>query len=490
MIVRRWLPDCLRSAILGVALISITLASVWVWLSPAVAFYLAPLRAWELLIGAVLSQRYLPAIEGRVLRNLASLAGLLLVLVPSLVYTEQTPFPGLAALPPCVGAALIIAAGEVGTSLVGRFLSWYPVVFVGMISYSLYLWHWPILVFQRTNHMLLDAPKESSQAKLAVLAVSLLVATLSWSFIETPFRTGRLRPNRQTLFILSGSAFALVALMSAGIIASNGISSRFTGEALAVSRYLGFDPTVAYRENQCFLDIESNFSQYDHETCLKQGDTHKQLLLLGDSHGAQMYPGLSAVFPNVDISEATVAQCRPFVTPEAHSRTNCVKMAQYIYGDYLLHHHFDAVLLCGRWTEKEIPDLEHTVAWIKQHGMEVVVFGPNIEYDLPLPRIMALSLRDGKPSGVLSHQSIQPEILDQKLGPLVRYHWGAHYISIYEDLCSQGSASDRGQVQNKPLDCPMTTEAKVPLLFDTDHLTPEGSKSFATVIRERNQLPN
>jgi peptidoglycan/LPS O-acetylase OafA/YrhL len=151
ILIRRFFPRRLKEAILCIAAVSLLAAVITMQHDATAAFFFAPLRAWELLIGTTISQHYVPAIRSAISRNIASAGGFLLILVPAIAYTSATPFPGLAAIPPCLGAALIIASGELGSSFVGRILSCRPVVFVGLISYSLYLWHWPILVFQDTN---------------------------------------------------------------------------------------------------------------------------------------------------------------------------------------------------------------------------------------------------------------------------------------------------------------------------------------------------
>ena len=140
MLIRRYFPQRMRAIICGLALASFFAAAFIVRRDPTMAFFFAPLRAWELLLGTIISQRYLPSLTGSTLRNAASVTGLLLILIPGHYYTETTRFPGVSALPPCLGAALIIAAGETGSSVVGAMLSWRPIVFLGWISYSLYLW--------------------------------------------------------------------------------------------------------------------------------------------------------------------------------------------------------------------------------------------------------------------------------------------------------------------------------------------------------------
>ena len=93
---------------------------------------------------------------------------ILLILVPGFKYDDLTMFPGLTALPPCLGAAMIIAAGETGPSLVGRLLAWRPIAFIGLISYSLYLWHWPIIVFQDAGGMVMHGAILTRPIKIAV----------------------------------------------------------------------------------------------------------------------------------------------------------------------------------------------------------------------------------------------------------------------------------------------------------------------------------
>src|SRR5215475_11985539 len=95
-----------------------------------------------------------------------------MILLAVFAYKHSTPFPGLAALLPCVGAALIIQAGEAGPTLIGKLLSWRPFVFIGLISYSLYLWHWPVILFQRSDSMLSTISPASTRMTLIVLSIA------------------------------------------------------------------------------------------------------------------------------------------------------------------------------------------------------------------------------------------------------------------------------------------------------------------------------
>ena len=493
VLVRKWFPRRLQAAIWTLTSVTFVLACVGVWRDPIAAFFFAPLRAWELLIGTILSQRYLPKIEGAIQRNLAALAGLLLIFVPALLYSPQTPFPGIAALPPCLGAALLIAAGESGGSIVGSILSWRPVTFIGLISYSLYLWHWPILVFQTTSSALLHVPQFDRKAKLAVFIVSLIVATLSWRFVETPFRKGRFRPGRRTLAYMTVVSLIVLTLAGGSIVWDHGMPSRFPPDALLVSNFSSYDPTVAFRQGDCFIvDPPNTFDDFRPQTCLADDRTRKHYLLLGDSHAAHLYAGLVAEFPEINFSQATHSGCKSVVPDsfETESDTDdCTRMAQFIYGDYLLHHHIDTILLAGRWTPPDLPVLEKDVQWFQQHNLKVVVFGPVMEFDAPLPRILATSLRDHAPQDLDRHILPDSQDYDKVLAPIVRNTLGVPYISAFEDLChSQVEMEAKSQPETRS-GCPLYAAPGVPMLFDTDHFTKAGSILYASIIRSRNQLP-
>ncbi|MGO8814900.1 MAG: acyltransferase family protein [Terriglobia bacterium] len=488
--VRRWCSNRLRLAIWSITILTFGLACVCVYRDPNAAFYFAPLRAWELLVGTIISQHYVPAIKGKWVRNLAATSGLLLILVPSLLYTGTTHFPGLAALPPCAGAALLIAAGETGDSLVGLLLSWRPIVFIGLISYSLYLWHWPIIIFLEENYIHLDSGSPK-QFKLAVLLASLIAGTLSWLLVERPFRRGRFRPGRRALFLATGVATVLIAAIGVFMVASQGFSSRFPHEALDVDRFSKGDYGTAFRQaNACFLDPRfAPFDQFNKAACLSEDPDRKHELLVGDSHAAHLYPGLRFVFPELNISEAATAGCLPLLTQPPGTAYCDGSMWKYIYSDYLIHHHVDAILIAGRWHEADFPELGRTVAWIRQQGIDVIVFGPVPEFDVPLPRLLTLSLRERNPAMIDRHRRTEPVQTDKELAELARGQWKVRYISAYEDLCAANVKTEAAAPLHTNSGCPVFAAPGVPFLFDSNHFTTEGSIFYARTMREHNQLP-
>ena len=476
VLVRRFFPHKLKLAIIGIALLSLVAAIFTVAHDPVAAFFFAPLRAWELLIGAIISQRYVPDIRGALARNVASAGGALLILIPAIRFDESTPFPGLAAIPPCLGAAFIIAAGETGTSLVGRVLSWRPVVFIGLISYSLYLWHWPLLVFQRTNS-LLDFPPGWSlhKTELATFAIMIVIATLSWALIERPFRTGRFRPERGNVFLVNGAALAAIAIVGIVFIVARGLPNRFPPDAQKVAQYMNYDRTAPYREGTCFLNWSNRFSDLQVDQCLGQQSGKPTILIAGDSHAAQLWSGLAAAYPERDLLEVAVAGCVPTVNDPRQKNLLCRQFSSFLYGDYLAHHRVGVLLLAARWQQSDMAVLTQTIDFARTHQIQVVVVGPNIEYDQALPRLLAISLRDGRPEELDHHRATEFEALDRSMADLALNSWHVPYISIYRDLCSPS--------------CPIYAKPGVPLLFDSNHFTSEGSLMLAEAIKTQKQIP-
>ncbi|HMD32221.1 MAG TPA: acyltransferase, partial [Candidatus Acidoferrales bacterium] len=236
----RYFPRRLRLSVVLVALASFVLSAVGAFRAPASTFYLLHTRAWELLVGVLIALEVFPEISSPLARNLAAGGGLALISASVLRYSPALPFPGIAALAPCAGAALVILSGRTGTSAVGRLLSLRPVVFVGLISYSLYLWHWPIIVFQGMESVTASG-LSARAAKLISIAVSFAVATLSWKFVEMPFRQSGVRLSRPALFKLASTAAALVAAIGLATILSGGMPSRYPSNAIRVAAYVDYD---------------------------------------------------------------------------------------------------------------------------------------------------------------------------------------------------------------------------------------------------------
>ena len=173
-----------------------------------------------------------------------------------------------------IGAALIVAGGQTGDSFIGRLLSLKPVVFVGLISYSLYLWHWPVIVYQNMGFFLVQGVS-SHTIKLACVLVSFILAILSWRFVERPFRGNLKVFTRAQVFQFAAASIVVVAALGLGTLAARGFPARYPENANRMAAYLDYKSAEYFREGTCFISSENRFSDYDYESCLRQDPTKK-----------------------------------------------------------------------------------------------------------------------------------------------------------------------------------------------------------------------
>ena len=297
---------------LALLLGALVLSAHWVSAKPNAAFYLLPSRAWELALGALLSFPACIPYPGRIpamIASVASLTGILFLGLATITYDNLTPFPGFAAMLPCVGAALVIAAGVGGPSTGGRILSLRPLVWTGLISYSLYLWHWPILVFGRliANHKL------NAVERCSLIVLIFIAAWLSWRFVESPFRDVRVARSESKSWVVGGlgtsAVFVAVGLF---LFVRNGLPARgpdvgsFVRDAAAGE--------ISFGQTPCFVQGASLPST---DACLLGAlstESTYEAVLWGDSHASHLAPAFSDIGQRlgVTIREITKAECPAF----------------------------------------------------------------------------------------------------------------------------------------------------------------------------------
>ncbi|MFC0240553.1 acyltransferase family protein [Rhodopseudomonas telluris] len=286
------------------------------------AFYLPVTRFWELMAGCVLA---IAAVAGPG-RDLAALSwfaplrarlatyqaplraagawlGLLLLGLGAVLISSDRGFPGWWAVLPVLGAALLIAAGPspwVSRVLLGN----RAMVYVGLISYPLYLWHWPLLAAIRIVRFG-EEPPPLMKAIAILLAVAL--AHLTYRIIERPFRFKPSGVKTATAF----AALALTGLIGVGIYAAAGVPSRFSPEVQAITGDLMGQSRVAYRGGTCFFETLTHFEkECDDDTPAGA----PRIFLWGDSHAAHLYPGLRELQrhdPSFRISQYNTTACPP-----------------------------------------------------------------------------------------------------------------------------------------------------------------------------------
>jgi peptidoglycan/LPS O-acetylase OafA/YrhL len=482
--VRRFFPKYLRLSVAMLFVSSLVASAIVVLFSLSTAFYMPYTRAWELLLGTLLALDAFPRLSTGLLRNLAAIAGIAMIGYSVAAYRSTMLFPGLSALLPCVGSALLIHAGETGTSVVGRALAWRPVVFLGLISYSLYLWHWPVILLHKMGLILSMsempawvvgqiAPRHYDD--FVELLLSLLLAVLSWRFVERPFRSGRLRLNGRPLLAFAGGAVALCVTFACFAILTGGIEGRMSPDAERVASYHS-SFRQSFRMGSCFLTPEFTMKDFDYGQCMHLASDRQNYLLVGDSHSATLWPGLAHSLAPANVLEASVSACRPILHQSGTS--TCREMMDYVYCDFLPHHPVQGLLLQARWEPRDIAGLTETIAWARQHHISVILLGPIPEYDAPLPRLLGYSIAWHQPDYAAHHRITEPAEMDQRLQKLAESTWHVPYLSLYQALCSHGQCTEYAD-----------PAMGIPMLTDADHFTQPGSLYVMRKIAERGELP-
>lgn len=271
-----------RLRLLPVALVFVfsLAASAWVVQThPMKGFFLLPFRAWEMMLGALLALVPLPS-PGRRLNQGIGLAGMGMIIGSMWFFGKSTVFPGLSALVPCGGAAMVIFAGRQPSCWVARLLSLKPVVFLGLISYSVYLWHWPLIAFAKYS-----MPYDG-KVMAVIAAASLLLGYLSWRFVERPFRHQG-RGSRKMVFSAWGAA-TLVFIGGCLLISRNdGFPDRFPWK---VTYLLSFKEKPAIWKQSGRSEDEAVDG-----THLGTPNVPAKYVLWGDSHGSALLPMMDAL---------------------------------------------------------------------------------------------------------------------------------------------------------------------------------------------------
>jgi peptidoglycan/LPS O-acetylase OafA/YrhL len=256
---------------------------------PLTAFYILLPRAWELLLGSLLALNVLPPVKRRAFREVLGLVGIGLIAWAMSAFTKETTFPGVSALLPCVGAGLVVYVGEGGPSQIKSALSLRPLVLLGLVSYSLYLCHWPIIVFTRY----FSAEELTPITTVWVIILSLATAFLSFRFIESPFRGSGSRITRQRIFALGFAASMVSAIIGFVIVYGRGLPGRYD----ETTRQLVLENTERKEDYQeeCGNWKHEIHTMSDIKFCEVDASrpsprSSKRILFWGDSHVQQLYP--------------------------------------------------------------------------------------------------------------------------------------------------------------------------------------------------------
>lgn len=388
----------------------LNIAQSTVYFDSVAAFYSPQTRFWELLAGAILAHvkqqgvdsfaRFGSALRGRLEQavggkkpgghgqnwcSLRSALGAGLIILGVLVISRESFIPGWWAVLPTLGAVLIISAGPEAwlnrAVLSNRVLVWF-----GLISYPFYLWHWPLLSFAR----IAEGKLPSIEIRVAVVAISIALAWLTYRFVEIPLRSGK-HSNGKALVLLA--LMIVVGYAGYNCFKRDGLGFRFpaiTRELLEYKR-VKFD---GWGKASCSLSATQDYSAF--ENCLWRDEQDKKplLLLWGDSNAEHLYAGYKSSFGGeYQIAMRTASLCPPILNMEIGIRPHCRKINDYVL-ESIRRKRPDKIVLAAIWNEYDWRQLEGTIAQLRQIGItDIDLIGPAPRWTDNLPRLLFLKFR-------------------------------------------------------------------------------------------------
>jgi peptidoglycan/LPS O-acetylase OafA/YrhL len=425
---------------------------------PSATFYLLPFRTWELLTGSILA--FLPAavtVGRRISRELTAFAGMLLVVIPMFAYTSSTPFPGIAALFPCLGTALLIWSNNAPTFL-GSVLSTRPFVFIGLISYSLYLWHW--LFFSFARYIALEPFTLAFKWRVALVALSFIVAALSWKFVETPFRTRKIAGTRKAVFAFAAAGLIAVFVVGTACIILKGFPQRFSGEKLEYA--------IAATDFEFKNEVSADDVRFERLVTIGNPESSTQVLVWGDSHAMAAIPAFDALLKEKGIAGRAVTHSAtaPVVGWYLPNEAGLGKES-LVFGDevisYIRRNQIQDVVLAAHWAwylEKDgfRPALISTIRQITESGARVWILTDVPQPGFNVPRALAFDYSEDY------LRSLRPR----------QTEFGTEFISEIKSV--GGFVLNPKSVFKDANDNYIIESGGVALYTDGDHLTTKGAK--------------
>lgn len=460
--VMRYAPGFLSAIIAGLALVSFASAEFSMFHDPTAAFYLTPQRAWELLAGSVLALPGVPYPTKRFVQEAIAVTGVALIIYPVFAFHAYSPFPGIKALAPVGGAALILWGCERGQTNVGAILGAWPLKNIGLWSYSIYMIHWPLNVYARQLW-----PAAGQWQIALVILLSVILGWLSFLFVETPFRGPRAALNRNKLFGATATSLAALAIAGTLVLINDGFAARLPANAKAMLAYRHYDVATLYRQGTCFLNANQNWMDENTTACLYP--TPPAALLWGDSHAAHIYQPLAELFRSrgVELSQASASSCAPILGYTNPNNTVCPVFGNTIM-EWISRHRPKVVILSAQWgvNDEVAKQIDATVGRLNEAGSLVVVIGNTPHYSEEVPNILAKRMLLGDLNTFDENNEVGAmQNTDNYLDKKYAGNENVIYISARRTLCMDTK-------------CPLTVDQGIPIQLDKDHFSRAGAEFF------------
>ncbi|MDT3404140.1 acyltransferase family protein [Mucilaginibacter terrae] len=405
------------------------------------AFYLLPTRSWEMLFGGIafLAQDYVKAFKAR---WLLALAGYAAIIFCYLTYKSGMFWPGTKTMVPVLATFLIIVA-----NCDFKVLRFSAVQFIGKISYSLYLWHWPVFVIGQ--YLGFDLTPVSV---IVYTLIAVVCGYISYRLVET--RNYNSNPQ-----ILTAAFTLLIFTGCFAYLPANNIV--FKNSTVNIANYKDMQNESKSKHDGPHCWISRNVNDFDKGECLAIIPQKKNFLLIGDSHAAQFAGVFREEFKkrNINLMQATASGCFAIKRPNGEAR--CRELMAYVYDDFIKNNStkIDGVIICGNWVSGYktrtdlVNDLKNTLAHLQKSNVPAVIIGQNETYKMTYPYILA---RENEYNVSISKKYLTPESVE--INKYLKSNLKDSYIDVY----------NYGQTP-KPVN-------DVPYMSDRNHLSTHGAR--------------
>ena len=466
LLLKRWGIGAVRLLLIGVFGLSLALSAYLVQTSQSdAAFYNSLARFWEIALGGLLAVNAIRLPDSPALRQSAGITGLGMIAAAMLLYSDRMPFPGLSALAPTVGAALVIMGKDGFTN---RLLSTRPFVGVGLISYALYLWHWPIFVL--IQHAVIGATPVHF---LLGIAVSIALSVASYFLIEMPIRSRTFRPSKSLVFgSFAAASVAVLALGGTGW-GLGGAPARFPiGQEYAANLLPSQYKTAEGRlRSVCWISSSEPLAPAL-DRCVTIEPAKENILLLGDSHAAQYYPALAALLPQAHISLIATDSCTLIRGNYATCNDLTAWVEQMAASPSIP---FDQIIISTRVdvlpSAKVLAEVAKSLA---RDTTAVTVLGPIQYYRPGLPTLFPSMVDRFSNEQLVDafNRAVQPDqfVIDAWLADAFQ-GTDVQYVSVLHMTCPTG-----------PESCAHFSASGQPSMIDDTHLTDEAALSIAARV--------
>jgi len=434
-------------AFIGGTFLIFILSIIFTKINPNASFYLLPTRSWEMLFGGIafLGEGWIKNVRWK---RFIAIVGYLIILCCFVFLKGSMLWPGVYTLLPVGATFLVIIANYNDFKIINHS----SIQFIGKISYSLYLWHWPVYVIAQYYGL------EMTLASAALLSiVSILLGYLSFKYIENiNFSSGKL--------ILATMAIVFICTASLSRFGSNNFL--YKDKTLEIANYEETYKKVIYKQyarDTCHIN---KFKDFDKNQCLCLEDGKTNILLIGDSHMGQLSLSFreKAINTNIHFLQASASATTPTLNDYQHGDANRRKLMDHVYRDFIPKNYkkIDGVIITGSWSAKQheviedstiLNNIKETITYLKKYHIKAIIIGDTERYKIPYTKVAA---RD------YEHESTNNKFyLDSS----------AHKIDAY---LSKNLGESYIRVINLK-SFPKLSRDNIPYMWDTHHATKYGA---------------